>query len=112
MAPDPHQGGDLASMAKSGTTIPSDAGTQRLIPSVPRPDQTTLPADGLGADSVAAAADNATDIPRGPGDGGPQGEVVTGTGDGLPGVVQTKNLHPQASNPAAKGHLRDEKHSS
>jgi hypothetical protein len=31
MAPDPHQGGRLEDMAAKGTTIPDDAGTQRLV---------------------------------------------------------------------------------
>jgi hypothetical protein len=64
---DPHQGGDLFDMAKDGTSIPNDAGKQNLIPSVPRPDQATDDnnfGNNLGADNLAAAADNATDIPR------------------------------------------------
>ena len=40
-------------MAKKGTSIPDDAGQQRIIPSVPRPGQETLPADGLGAADTA-----------------------------------------------------------
>jgi hypothetical protein len=31
MAPDPHQGGRLEDMAADGTTIPGDAGQQRLV---------------------------------------------------------------------------------
>lgn len=31
MAPDPHQGGRLEDMAAEGTTIPGDAGVQRLV---------------------------------------------------------------------------------
>ena len=64
---DPKQGGDLFDMAKDGTSIPNDAGQQNLIPSVPRPDQITDPADdpnNLGAANLAGAADNATDISR------------------------------------------------
>lgn len=36
MAPtDPHQGGRLEDMAAEGTTIPGDAGKQRLVSFVP-----------------------------------------------------------------------------
>ena len=64
---DSHQGGDLFDMAKDGTTIPNDAGVHNLIPSVPRPDQKTDDnnfGNNLGAEDLAGAADNATDIPR------------------------------------------------
>ena len=50
-------------MAVEGTNVPDDAGTQRTIPSVPRPDQITDPND-LGASDLAAAADNAQDVSR------------------------------------------------
>lgn len=110
MAPDPHQGGDLADMAKKGTSIPGDAGQQRIIPSVPRPGQETLPAEGLGPADTALAADNATNIPRGPQDSAGSAEVITGRGDQMPGMVEQKRLHPTANNPAAKGHPRDDKH--
>ena len=61
---DPHpQGGSLADMAVEGTNVPDDAGTQRSIPSVPRPDQITDPND-LGASDLAGAADNAQDMSR------------------------------------------------
>ena len=83
MAPtDPKQGGSITDMAIDGTSIPSDAGTQRTIPSVPRPGQATEDAGaGLGMPSGATAADNATDMPRNPGDGAENIEVITGTGD-------------------------------
>ena len=68
---DPKQGGSLADMAAEGTSIPSDAGTQRTIPSVPNPHQ-------AAASSSAGAADNAADIPRSARDVGATGEVVTG----------------------------------
>jgi len=61
------QGGDLASMAKDGTSIPGDAGVYNVLPSVPRPDQ---PQD--------SSLDNATDIPRSNADSGETGEVATG----------------------------------
>ena len=66
-ATDEHQGGNLFDMAKDGTTIPNDAGKHNLIPSVPRPDQMTDDnnfGNNLGAQDLAGAADNATDIPR------------------------------------------------
>ena len=64
---DPKQGGDLFDMAKDGTTMPNDAGKMNLIPSVPRPDQMTDDnnfGNNLGADNLAGAADNPTDISR------------------------------------------------
>lgn len=104
-------------MAKDGTTMPSDAGKQNLIPSVPNPhqkaeiDAAAAGNDGLGAPSVAAAADNATDIPRDPSDKtSANAEVITGTGDQLPGEIGTKNLHFGADNPLAKGSQRYDKH--
>ena len=70
------QGGSLADMAVDGTKVPSDAGTQRTIPSVPNPNQ--LAQDQSSGANMAAAADNATDIPRGNRDMGATSEVVTG----------------------------------
>ena len=73
----PSQGGSLSDFAVDGTSIPKDAGTQRLIPSVPNPHQ-TAPSQSAGAD-LAGAADNSTDIPRSTADRfGATGEVVTG----------------------------------
>ena len=57
------QGGSLTDMAVEGTNVPDDVGTQRTIPSVPRPDQITDPND-LGASDLAGAADNAQDMSR------------------------------------------------
>ena len=61
------QGGSLSEMAAQGTKIPDDAGTQNIIPSVPRPDQVTdssSASNDLGATDLAGAADNAQDISR------------------------------------------------
>ena len=61
------QGGSITDMAVEGTKIPSDAGTQNTIPSVPRPDQIADPSNdpnNLGATDLAGAADNAQDISR------------------------------------------------
>ena len=61
------QGGSITDMAVEGTTVPEDSATQRTIPSVPRPGQTTDPSDdsnNFGASSLAGAADNAQDISR------------------------------------------------
>ncbi|KAI9839865.1 MAG: hypothetical protein M1819_000057 [Sarea resinae] len=112
MAPtDPHEGGSLTSMAESGTTMPNDAGKQNLIPSVPNPAQASAPTSGgLGATSPATAADNATDMPRGPADTGASADLVTGTGDALPASVTSKNLHMTADNDLAKGSARADKH--
>ncbi|KAL5118128.1 hypothetical protein ACEQ8H_003963 [Pleosporales sp. CAS-2024a] len=104
MAPDPHQGGRLEDMAAEGTTIPGDAGVQRLIPSVPRSDQVDVPAD------QAHAADNAFDIARSVNDRGQTGEVLTGTGDQLSANMEKKNLDDANFDPRAKGHARYLKH--
>ena len=74
---DPHpSGGSLADMAPDGTKIPEDAGTQRLIPAVPNPDQASQ--SQSSGSNLAAAATNPTDIPRSNQDIGVTGEVVTG----------------------------------
>lgn len=97
-------------MAATGTSIPNDAGTQNLIPSVARPDQAAPAADVYSKDTPGAAVDNATDQPRGTKDIGATGEVLTGTGDQLPAQVESKRLHFGANNPLAKGHDRYDKH--
>lgn len=87
MAPkqDPHAGGSLSEMAAEGTSIPNDAGIQRTIPSVPRPDQLEenpqFHNQGIAEPTKAFAADNATDVARGTKDRGGTGEVITGTGN-------------------------------
>jgi hypothetical protein len=91
MSTDSHQGGRLEDMAEKGTSIPNDAGVQRLIPSVPRPDQID-PSPDYSHTNPALATDNAIDIPRGAGDRGVPGEVFTATGDQLPANVEKKNL--------------------
>ncbi|KAI9804261.1 MAG: hypothetical protein M1833_007068 [Piccolia ochrophora] len=109
---DPHQGGSITDMATDGTSVPGDAGVQRTIPSKPRPDQADLDntVGGLGADNLAGAADNATDISRRTKDVGSTGEVLTGTGDQLPAEVESKNLHFGANDSLSKGHDRYDKH--
>ncbi|KAI8942594.1 hypothetical protein NX059_000651 [Plenodomus lindquistii] len=109
MPQDPHQGGRLEDMAAEGTTIPSDAGTQRLIPSVPRPDQIDPPADQAHA-NPAHAADNTFDIPRSVNDRGQTGEILTGTGDQLSSNIEKKNLDDANFDDKAKGHDRYAKH--
>lgn len=110
MAPtDPHTGGRLEDMARDGTSIPGDAGVQRTIPSVPRPDQ--IDADPSFAHSNPAhAADNAFDIPRGNKDRGFTGEVTTGTGDQLPSNIEKKRLDDADLDPKSKGHAQYYKH--
>ncbi|RJE23147.1 hypothetical protein PHISCL_04503 [Aspergillus sclerotialis] len=85
MTSNPHQGGSLTEMAAEGTTIPNDAGIQNTIPSVPRPDQleenSQFHNQGLAEPNRAAAADNATDVPRSTRDRAGTGEVITGTGN-------------------------------
>lgn len=78
-------------MAEKGTSIPGDAGEQRTIPSVPRPDQID-PSPAYSHPNPAHATDNAFDIPRGTGDRGVTGEVFTATGHHLPTSVEKKNL--------------------
>jgi len=110
MAPtDPHQGGSLSDMAVDGTSIPNDAGVYRTIPSVPRPDQVSPPLEFSQA-NPAAAADNATDIPRGTRDRGQTGEVITGIGDQLPASVEKKRLDDVDLDPKAHGDDRYVKH--
>lgn len=111
MPTDPHQGGDLSSMAATGTTMPNDAGSYNILPSVPNPEQASQSTTGgLGSSSLATAATNATDMPKASKDIGATGEVVTGTGDQLPAQVESKNLHFGADNPLDKGHDRRDKH--
>ncbi|KAJ5095904.1 hypothetical protein NUU61_005260 [Penicillium alfredii] len=111
---DPHQGGTLSEMAATGTSIPNDAGLQRTIPSVPRPDQCAehfhFDNEGLAQPSAATAVDNATDMPRSTRDVGVTGEVVTGTGDTLPVGAEAKRAFMGTNIPATKGDARDVKH--
>ena len=104
MAPtDPHQGGRLEDMAPTGTSIPSDAGTQRTIRSVPRPDQINPPSS-LSQSNPAMATDNAFDIPRSTRDTGATGSVMTGIGDQLDTSVEKKRMDDAGLYPGAKGH--------
>jgi len=113
---DPKQGGDLSDMAATGTTVPNDAGVQNLIPSKPRSDQLADETDpnNLGADDLATAADNPGDIPRSTKDTSVAPDILTGTGDSLPGQTASKRLHPTPGggphDPLSKGHPRTEKH--
>lgn len=75
-------------MGKDGTSIPGDAGKQRIIPSVPKPGQGIEDNQGLG-DVGAGVADNAVDIPRNNADKGGIGEAITGMGDNLGGELNT-----------------------
>lgn len=111
---DPHQGGSLADMAPTGTTIPNDAGKQRTIPSVPRPDQRAenpqYDNDGLAEPSLAAAADNATDLPRSTRDVGQTGEVITGVGNAVPTSMESKRAYMGSNIRGGSGDTRDQKH--
>lgn len=79
-------------MAALGTKIPGDAGQQRTIPSVPRPDQRDPPPDQFSHPNPAHAADNAFDIPRSTKDRGATGEVMTGTGDQMTSNIEKKGI--------------------
>jgi hypothetical protein len=105
---DSHQGGRLEDMAEKGTSIPGDAGVQRTIPSVPRPDQVD-PSLDYSHSNPAHATDNAFDIPRGTGDRGVTGEVFTATGDQLPSSVEKKNLGKCNMGLIAKGRRKHRK---
>ena len=126
---DPHQGGRLEDVAAEGTTLPRDAGKQRLvglttshthlcfvgrltvlyISSVPRPDQKG-PGPEFSHTNPAYAADNAFDIPRGVNDQGSTGEVISGTGDQISSNIEKKNLDDADKVPEAKGHDEYVKH--
>ncbi|KAK4694589.1 hypothetical protein P7C71_g3018, partial [Lecanoromycetidae sp. Uapishka_2] len=114
MSSDPNpQGGSLSDMAVEGTKIPSDAGAQRTIPSVPRPDQITDPSNdsnNLGATDLAGAADNAQDISRTTQDTAPTDDIVTGTGDSMPSETASKRLGNLTNADLSKGHGRYDKH--
>ncbi|KAJ5579729.1 uncharacterized protein N7459_005714 [Penicillium hispanicum] len=111
---DPHQGGSLADMAPSGTAIPNDAGKQRTIPSVPRPDQraenSLYDNEGIAEPTLATAADNATDLPRSTRDVGQTGEVITGAGDSIPASIESKRAYMGTNIRGGSGDTRDQKH--
>lgn len=96
-------------MARDGTTLPNDNPTQRIIKSVPRPDQIDPSAD-YAHSNPAHAADNNFDIPRGTIDHGITGEVITGTGDSITSNIEKKNLDDANLDPRAKGHVQYAKH--
>lgn len=110
---DPHIGGTLSQMAE-GTAIPNDAGLQRLIPSLPRPDQLTenfqFDNQGLAQPTMAFAADNNTDLPRSTRDVGMSGGVLSGTGDALNAEIESQRLQIGANNAGARGDVRRLKH--
>ncbi|KAL9607049.1 MAG: hypothetical protein Q9167_008003 [Letrouitia subvulpina] len=104
---DPHpEGGSITDMAVDGTTVPPDAATQRTIPSVPRPGQTTTSTDNPGL----LDADNASDMPKSTVDKAPTAEISTGTGDALPAEVASKRTHELGNPNLSKGHARYDKH--
>jgi hypothetical protein len=71
--------------------VPNDAGKLNTIPSVASPEQKQPTAGGLGARSLAEAADNPISHEKESGHkGSGVGEVITGTGDSLPSSVTTK----------------------
>lgn len=127
------QGGSLSDMAVECTKVSNDAGTQRNIPSVPRPGQITDPTNdpnNLGAADLAGAADNAQDISRvntstkqplillvlklilrqTTRDNAPTPDVITGIGDAVPSEVDSRRLHNVVNQDISKGHGRMDKH--
>lgn len=107
---DPHTGGSLTDMAPTGTTMPNDAGLQNTIPSLPRPDQMAenhqFDNEGIAEPDYVSAADNPRDLPWSTRDLGLSGEVITGTGDTLPAVVEAKRIDVASNDPGAKGQAR------
>ncbi|RJE17019.1 hypothetical protein PHISCL_10644, partial [Aspergillus sclerotialis] len=103
---DPHKGGTLSELAE-GTSIPNDAGLQRVIPSLPRPDQMSensqFDNQGLAEPTSTLAVDNPTDLPRSTRDIGMSGEVMTGTGDSLNAEVESKRTQIGANAPGFRG---------
>lgn len=94
--PNAHAGGSLTEMAPTGTSIPKNAGKQNTIPSIPRPNQRTqssyFSCHGPAKTTTSMVVDNATDIPRSTHDRGETGEVMTGTGNSLPGGIESKYM--------------------
>lgn len=65
----------------------------------------------MGAPDAATVADNPTDMPRNPRDMGTYGaDIITGTGDQMPGESTTKHAHYGGANGLAKGSERYDKH--
>jgi len=111
---DPHVGGDLSDMAAEGTTMPNDAGSYNLLPSVPNPDQKAENAafhnQFINSADPQGAVDNAKDMPRTFQDSAETGEVITGTGDTMPVEIERKRFGlEEGGGPGAKGDARDGK---
>lgn len=107
------QGGSLSDMAVSGTTVPSSSAEPYIIPSVPRPDQTTDSSsdpNDLGTTDLAGAADNASDMPKSTLDTAPSSSIITGTGDAIPAEAASKRMHELGNADLSKGHARYDKH--
>ena len=94
--------------------MPNDAGLQRLIPSLPRPDQLSQNSqydnEGLGEPTTTLSVDNMTDLPRSTRDVGMTGEVVSGTGDSINAEIESKRLQIGANGPGFRGDVRNLKH--
>lgn len=92
------RGGKLEDTAAHGTSIPSDSGTQPVVPS----SRNEKAEKAYGATTRTnpldpAITDNVINMPSGTGDGGLTGEVVTGIGDQLPVDVEAKRLGQDSS---------------
>lgn len=110
---DPHTGGTLSEMA-NGTTMPNDAGLQRVLPSVPRPDQRSedpqFDNEGVAEPTPQFAADNPVDLPRSTRDMGMTGEVMSGTADSLGAKMEAQRAEIGANGASTKGNVRKFKH--
>ncbi|KAL8782732.1 MAG: hypothetical protein Q9213_005156 [Squamulea squamosa] len=107
------QGGSLSDMAVEGTTVPSDSAKPNIIPSKPRPDQTTFSSDDpndLGSTDLAGVADNTNDMPKSVLDQAPSSSIISGTGDAIPDEASSKRLHELGNPDLSKGHARYDKH--
>jgi hypothetical protein len=79
-------------MAAEGTTIPGDAGQQRLNLSLPRPDQINPDPTTYSHTNPTHAAGNAFDIPRGTAEGRVTDEFTTATGGQTPSSIEKKTF--------------------
>lgn len=106
---DPYTGGTLSEMA-GGTAMPNDAGRQRILPSVSRPDQRNedqqFDNEGIAEPTREFAADNPVDLPRSTRDMGMTGEVMSGTGNSLGAETESQRSQIGANGASTKGSVR------
>ncbi|RPB04159.1 hypothetical protein L873DRAFT_1799615 [Choiromyces venosus 120613-1] len=107
---DPHRGGKLEDMAVHGTKIPSDAGTQNVVPS--QPDKRASKA--YSANTIRTELgdhvipDNTTAMPSGHDESGYTGDVTSATGHELPVDVEAKRVGMDTHGGKEQGHTGKE----